>query len=79
MVTRWTSPLNSFQPYRITVKRITTMQKANKGNKAAMGRPATGRNYALSVRVSKEAKDIVDQQENKSEFIDNLIKSTNNA
>ena len=55
------------------------MQKANKGNKAATGRPATGRSYALSVRVSKEAKDIVDQQENKSEFIDNLIKSTNNA
>ena len=46
------------------------------GSRPNSGRPANDRNFTLHVRISKEANDIVCAQHNKSEFIDNLIKST---
>jgi hypothetical protein len=39
------------------------------------GKPRGDRDYALSVRISKEAKDKISLIHNKSEFIDNLIKT----
>lgn len=39
------------------------------------GRPETGRNAAISVRVSPEARAMLDEMtRNKSEFIDGLIR-----
>ena len=43
-------------------------------NKFAQGRPATGRTFAVSVRITKEAADILSTKRNKSEYIDHLIK-----
>ncbi len=43
-------------------------------NKFATGRPATARTYAVSVRITKEAAEILSTKKNKSEYIDNLIK-----
>ena len=43
-------------------------------NKFASGRPATKRTYAVSVRITKEAAEILSTKKNKSEYIDNLIK-----
>ena len=43
-------------------------------NKFATGRPATKRTYAISVRITKEAADILNTKRNKSEYIDHLIK-----
>ena len=43
-------------------------------NKFAQGRPATKRTYAVSVRITKEAAEILSTKKNKSEYIDNLIK-----
>ena len=43
-------------------------------NKFAQGRPATGRTFAVSVRITKEAADILNTKRNKSEYIDHLIK-----
>lgn len=40
------------------------------------GKPRGDRDYSLSVRISKEAKDKIARVHNKSEFIDNLIKQT---
>ena len=37
-------------------------------------RPATGRTFAVSVRITKEAADILNTKRNKSAYIDNLIK-----
>lgn len=42
--------------------------------KFASGRPATKRTYAVSVRITKEAAEILGTKKNKSEYIDNLIK-----
>lgn len=39
------------------------------------GKPRGDRDYSLSVRISKEAKDKISLIHNKSEFIDNLIKT----
>jgi hypothetical protein len=61
---------NYIQPYRITVKRLTPMSN----NHFAQGRPATGRTFAVSVRITKEAADILNTKRNKSEYIDHLIK-----
>lgn len=38
------------------------------------GKPRGDRDYSLSVRISKEAKDKIARVHNKSEFIDELIK-----
>jgi len=43
------------------------------GSDFATGRPATGRNRGLSVRVSEEAYEIIKKEKNKSEYIDKLI------
>jgi len=43
------------------------------GSDFATGRPATGRNRGLSVRVSEEAYNFVKREKNKSEYIDRLI------
>ena len=43
------------------------------GSDFATGRPATGRNKGLSVRVSEEAYEIIKKEKNKSEYIDRLI------
>ena len=43
------------------------------GTAFATGRPATGRNHAVSFRISAEALAILSIVPNKSEFIDHLI------
>ena len=43
------------------------------GSGFATGRPATGRNRGLSVRVSEEAYNLIKKEKNKSEYIDRLI------
>jgi len=43
------------------------------GSDFATGRPATGRNKSLSVRVSEEAYNLIKKEKNKSEYIDRLI------
>ena len=43
------------------------------GSDFATGRPATGRNKGLSVRVSEEAYNLIKKEKNKSEYIDRLI------
>jgi len=42
---------------------------ANKG-----GRPKTGRDTAVTIRLSKEALEVLAKESNKSEFIDSLIR-----
>lgn len=44
------------------------------GTKFATGRPATGRTFAISVRISHEAAEILNTKKNKSQYIDGLIK-----
>ena len=44
------------------------------GIKFASGRPATGRTVAISVRISKQAAEILSKKKNKSEYIDFLIR-----
>ena len=44
------------------------------GSKFASGRPATGRTEAISVRISKQAAEILSKKKNKSEYIDVLIR-----
>ncbi len=44
------------------------------GSKFATGRPATGRTFAISVRISHEAVEILSTKKNKSEYIDALIR-----
>ena len=46
------------------------------GPRPNSGRPTNDRNFALHVRITKEAADILNAQPNKSEFIDNLIKKS---
>ena len=43
----------------------------------ATGRPATGRNKGLSVRISEEAYNLIKKEKNKSEYIDKLILEDN--
>lgn len=44
------------------------------GSDFGTGRPATGRTHAVSVRLTKEAFELLQRQRNKSEYIDRLIK-----
>ena len=44
------------------------------GSKFASGRPATGRTVAISLRISKQAAEILSNKKNKSEYIDELIR-----
>lgn len=53
-------------------------QKQNQrgGRRSGAGRPANDRSIALSVRITQEAMDILNERTtNKSEYIDNLIKA----
>ena len=47
------------------------------GSDFATGRPATGRNKGLSVRISEEAYNLIKREKNKSEYIDRLIINDN--
>ena len=47
------------------------------GSDFATGRPPTGRNKGLSVRISEEAYNFVKREKNKSEYIDRLILNDN--
>ena len=42
--------------------------------KFAIGRPATGRNKTITVRISQQSAEILKDEHNKSELIDKLIK-----
>lgn len=42
--------------------------------KFATGRPATGRNKTITVRISEQSAEILNDVHNKSELIDKLIK-----
>ena len=46
------------------------------GYREGGGRPFTDRKVAVTVRISQEASDILNEQKNKSEFVDSLIKKT---
>ena len=46
------------------------------GYREGGGRPSTDRKFAVTVRISQEASDILNEQKNKSEFVDSLIKKT---
>lgn len=54
------------------------MEEATKhtrgGYREGGGRPATGRDFPVTVRISKEALEKLGTVRNKSEFIDRLIK-----
>ena len=43
------------------------------GSQFATGRPATGRNKTITIRISDRAADILKDVHNKSELIDKLI------
>lgn len=51
-------------------------KKQHGGPRPNSGRPTNDRNFALHVRISKEAYDKLQTVSNKSEFIDKLIKET---
>ena len=42
-------------------------------SKFAAGRPATGRNKTITIRISERAAEILKDEPNKSELIDKLI------
>lgn len=46
------------------------------GRRAGAGRPFSGRNCTLNVRISEEAFRKLSNIKNKSEFVDSLIKQT---
>ena len=49
------------------------MGKNNDKSKFATGRPATGRNKTITVRISDHSAEILKDEHNKSELIDKLI------
>jgi len=52
-------------------------KKQHGGRRPGAGRPANDRSIALSVRITQEAMDILNERtKNKSEFIDKLIKKS---
>ena len=57
-------------------KNMEQEKKQHGGRRSGAGRPANDRSYMIGARVSKEAYDKLQTVSNKSEFIDNLIKST---
>ena len=54
---------------------ISIQNNMKAGSKFGTGRPATGRTYAISVRISREAAEILSTKKNKSEYIDGLIRN----
>lgn len=52
-------------------------KKENRGGaRPNSGRPATGRTFTLSVKISKESAELIAPIANKSEFIDSIIIKT---
>ena len=51
-------------------------QKQHGGRRSNAGRPANDRSFMVGVRITKEAYDKLQTVNNKSEFIDKLIKET---
>lgn len=51
-----------------------TKENKRGGYREGSGRKATGRDYRLHIRLSKEAHDKLDMVDNKSETIDRLIR-----
>ena len=49
-------------------------EKITPGTQFATGRPATGRNKTITIRISDRAAEILKDEHNKSELIDKLIK-----
>lgn len=43
------------------------------GKREGSGRPFTGRINPVAIRISDEAKKVLDNQQNKNEFIDRII------
>ena len=50
-------------------------KKQRGGSRPGAGRPANDRSIMVGVRISQEAADILNAQKNKSEYIDNLIRT----
>ena len=51
-------------------------KKQRGGRRPGSGRPQNDRKVMLCVRITPEAAAIINEQKNKSEFIDKLIKSS---
>ena len=49
-------------------------EKITPGSQFATGRPATGRNKTITIRISDRAAELLKDVHNKSELIDKLIK-----
>ena len=52
---------------------ILTFKNQQNMTKFATGRPATGRNKTITIRISDRAAEILKDEHNKSELIDKLI------
>ena len=65
--------INSALPHHGQAETMKDSSTPVAGSDFATGRPATGRNRGLSVRVSEEAYNFVKREKNKSEYIDRLI------
>ena len=50
------------------------IKRKGRGGDRGGRRPETDRKVAVTVRISQEAKDILDKVKNKSEYIDKIIK-----
>ena len=48
-------------------------EKITPGSQFATGRPATGRNKTITIRISERAAEILKDEHNKSDLIDKLI------
>lgn len=60
---------------RITNTNLTMNVKSKKGGaRPGSGRPETGRNIRVCIKLSKEVVDYLRGIKNKSEYIDNLIR-----
>lgn len=54
---------------------VKTESEAKKpGSAWGTGRPSTGRNITITVRISEQSAEILKDEHNKSELIDKLIK-----
>ena len=67
-------PAHGRASLRTTTKNIKmNKEKITPGTQFATGRPATGRNKTITIRISERAAEILKDVHNKSELIDNLI------
>ena len=65
--------VNSALPHHGQAETMKDSSTPVAGSDFATGRPPTGRNRGLSVRISEEAYNFVKREKNKSEYIDKLI------